>query len=214
MGISKKEVKEQFANPDTKSDRAVELLPIHIFFHICSTKIPYKTAGKESIASEGDLKRYMKICLGDLYRKVSAQIRKELRLKEAQSRLHLYKYYIPLIVNAISESIKVNPDTLSEAFTKLAEEHVNGEINHRHILEKQDKITGERIEEEVHEIKDPEAEISDYSNNPIKSKSTKVESRTKKLERAKRKYSGNASLEKEQTTLDALNTSKKMVKKR
>ncbi|MBD0359923.1 MAG: DNA topoisomerase VI subunit B, partial [Nitrososphaeraceae archaeon] len=63
MGISKKEVKEQFANPDSKSDRAVELLPIHIFFHICSTKIPYKTAGKESIASEGDLKRYMKACL-------------------------------------------------------------------------------------------------------------------------------------------------------
>jgi DNA topoisomerase VI subunit B len=207
-------VKEQFANPDTKSDRAVELLPIHIFFHICSTKIPYKTAGKESIASEGDLKRYMKVCLGDLYRKVSAQIRKELRLKEAQSRLHLYKYYIPLIVNAISESIKVNPDALSEAFTKLAEKHVSGEINHRHILEKQDKITGERIEEEVREINDPEAEISDYSNNPINSKSTKVESRTKKLERAKQKHSGNASLEKEQTTLDALTASKKMVKKR
>ncbi|MEO9363975.1 MAG: DNA topoisomerase VI subunit B, partial [Nitrososphaera sp.] len=73
MGISKKEVKEQFANPDAKSDRAVELLPLHIFFHICSTKIPYKTAGKESIASEGELKRYMKACLSDLYRKVSAQ---------------------------------------------------------------------------------------------------------------------------------------------
>jgi DNA topoisomerase VI subunit B len=214
MGISKKEVKEQFANPDAKSDRAVELLPIHIFFHICSTKIPYKTAGKESIASEGDLKRYMKICLGDLYRKVSAQIRKELRLKEAQSRLHLYKYYIPLIVNAISESIKVNPDILSEAFTRLAEKHVNGEINHRHILEKHDKITGERIEEEVREINDTDAEISDYSNKTIKSKSTKVGSGTKKLERAKQKYSGNSSLEKEQTTLDALNISKKMVKKR
>ena len=65
MGISKKEVKEQFANPETKTARAVELLPIHIFFHICSTKIPYKTAGKESIASEGDLKRYMKACLAD-----------------------------------------------------------------------------------------------------------------------------------------------------
>jgi DNA topoisomerase-6 subunit B len=102
MGISKKEVKEQFSNPDAKSDRAVELLPLHIFFHICSTKIPYKTAGKESIASEGELKRYMKACLSDLYRKVSAQIRKELRMKEAQSRLSLYKYYIPLIVNAIS----------------------------------------------------------------------------------------------------------------
>ncbi|HYX72027.1 MAG TPA: DNA topoisomerase VI subunit B, partial [Nitrososphaera sp.] len=49
MGITKKEAKAQFSNGEIKSDRAVELLPIHTFFHICSTKIPYKTAGKESI---------------------------------------------------------------------------------------------------------------------------------------------------------------------
>jgi DNA topoisomerase VI B subunit len=151
MGISKKEVKEQFANPDAKSDRAIDLLPIHIFFHICSTKIPYKTAGKESIASEGDLKRNMKICLSDLYRKVSAQIRKELRQKEAESRLHLYKYYIPLIVNAISESIKIDANKLSEAFGKLAERHVKGEIPHNQALEKEDKITERKIEQEIHE---------------------------------------------------------------
>jgi DNA topoisomerase-6 subunit B len=128
MGISKKEVKEQFANPDAKSDRAVELLPLHIFFHICSTKIPYKTAGKESIASEGDLKKYMKACLSELYRKVSAQIRKELRMKEAASRLNLYKHYIPLIVTAISESITVDSSKLEQAFAELAEKHVKGEI--------------------------------------------------------------------------------------
>jgi DNA topoisomerase-6 subunit B len=129
MGISKTEVKEQFANPDARSDRAVELLPLHIFFHICSTKIPYKTAGKESIASEGELKKYMKLCLSDLYRKVSAQIRKELRMKQAASRLSLYKYYIPLIVDAISESITVDPKKLEKAFTHLAEKHVAGEIS-------------------------------------------------------------------------------------
>src|SRR5919197_6258645 len=143
MGISKKEVKEQFANPKSKADRAVELLPLHIFFHICSTKIPYKTAGKESVAAAGDLKRYMKICLADLYRKVSAQIRKKLRIKEEERRLHLYKYYIPLIVSAISESIKVDPNKLSESFTKLAEKHVKGGINHTPLLEKKDKITAE-----------------------------------------------------------------------
>jgi len=149
MGISKKEVKEQFANPDAKSDRAVELLPLHIFFHICSTKIPYKTAGKESIASEGDLKRYMKACLSDLYRKVSAQIRKELRMKEAQSRLNLYKFYIPLIVNAISESISVDSKKLEQAFTELAEKHVSGEITGHPAEEKEDEITGNRLEKEV-----------------------------------------------------------------
>ena len=186
MGISKKEVKEQFTNPDAKSDRAIELLPIHIFFHICSTKIPYKTAGKESIASEGDLKRNMKICLSDLYRKVSAQIRKELRQKEAESRLHLYKYYIPLIVSAISESIKIDANKLSEAFGKLAERHVKGEIPYNQALEKEDKITERKIEQEIHEKR--EAKIrnrnviqNDNNHGKINKRILKPESK-KKLE--------------------------------
>ena len=129
MGISKKDVKEQFSNVETRSDRTVEYLPIHIFFHICSTKIPYKTAGKESIASEGDLKKYMKSCLSDLYRKVSAQIRRELKIKEDENKLRLYKHYIPFIVNAISESIKIDSKKLSKAFQNLAEKYVGGELS-------------------------------------------------------------------------------------
>jgi DNA topoisomerase-6 subunit B len=161
MGITKKEAKEQFATVEVKSDRAVEFLPLHIFFHICSTKIPYKTAGKESIASEGDLKKYMKYCLSDLYRKVSAQIRKELRMKEAQNRLNLYKHYIPLIISAISESIKVDPDKLTVAFSELAEKHVKGEITGAPVPEKHDTISGERIEQEVKgEEKDERAAVA------------------------------------------------------
>ena len=151
MGITKKEAKAQFTNGEIKSDRAVELLPIHTFFHICSTKIPYKTAGKESIASEGELKKHMKYCLSELYRKVSAQIRKELRMKEAQGRLNLYKYYIPLVVDAISESIRLDASKLEQSFTELAEKHVKGEITGGVLDKKEDKITGERLEAEAEE---------------------------------------------------------------
>lgn len=141
MGISKKEVKEQFSNVETRSDRTVEYLPIHIFFHICSTKIPYKTAGKESIASEGDLKKYMKSCLSDLYRKVSAQIRRELKIKEDENKLRLYKHYIPFIVSAISESIKIDTKKLSNAFQIMAEKYVSGELSNitRQILPNSDQ---------------------------------------------------------------------------
>jgi DNA topoisomerase VI subunit B len=149
MGISKKEVKEQFASADSKSDRAVEMLPIHIFFHICSTKIPYKTAGKESIAAEGDLKKYMKSCLADLYRKVSAQIRKELRIKEAESRLRLYRHYIPFIIEAISESIDIDAKKLYEVFNTLAEKHVRGVGPSLKLTFKKDKITEDRVQQEV-----------------------------------------------------------------
>jgi DNA topoisomerase VI subunit B len=159
MGITKKEAKAQFANGESKSDRAVELLPIHTFFHICSTKIPYKTAGKESIASEGELKKHMKYCLSELYRKVSAQIRKELRMKEAQGRLNLYKYYIPLVVSAISESIRLDAAKLEQAFTELAEKHVKGEITGGLVEKKEDRITGERLEEEAEETFEVNGEI-------------------------------------------------------
>jgi DNA topoisomerase-6 subunit B len=159
MGITKKEAKAQFANGESKSDRAVELLPIHTFFHICSTKIPYKTAGKESIASEGELKKHMKYCLSELYRKVSAQIRKELRMKEAQGRLNLYKYYIPLVVSAISESIRLDAAKLEQAFTELAEKHVKGEITGGLVEKKEDRITGERLEEEAEETFEVNGEV-------------------------------------------------------
>ena len=128
MGITKKAVKEQFRNTETRSDRAIDYLPMHIFFHICSTKIPYKTAGKESIAAEGDLKRYMKSCLSDLYRKVSAQIRRELKIKENENKLKLYRHYIPFIVTAISESIKVDVDKLTSSFNLLAERFIGNEL--------------------------------------------------------------------------------------
>jgi DNA topoisomerase VI subunit B len=215
MGISKKEVKEQFANPDSKSDRAVEFLPIHIFFHICSTKIPYKTAGKESIASEGDLKKYMKACLADLYRKVSAQIRKELRIKEAESRLRLYKHYIPLIINAISESIRVDPDKLSEAFSQLAEKHVRGEESiDTQINTKADKITGERIKEEAKDkTKEKENEILKqnsgqhpiYSSRKKKNKKNKTISNKGKSKKFIKKERGGS---KNRITLDTFNKPK------
>lgn len=213
MGISKKEVKEQFANPDSKSDRAVELLPIHIFFHICSTKIPYKTAGKESIASEGDLKRYMKACLADLYRKVSAQIRKELRIKEAESRLRLYKHYIPLIISAISESIKVDSEKLSEAFSQLAEKHVRGESVDTSTDIKADKITGERIEKEADKTKENENEIlkQDSTKHVIyasKEKKKKIKNKTINRKKKSKKYLKKNTGSKNRITLDSFNKPK------
>ena len=206
MGITKKEAKAQFANGEIKPDRAVELLPIHTFFHICSTKIPYKTAGKESIASEGELKKHMKYCLSELYRKVSAQIRKELRMKEAQGRLNLYKYYIPLVVSAISESIRLDATKLEQAFTKLAEKHVKGEITGGVVEKKEDRITGERLEEEAEEAFEVNGEVVKPDKEPIaitaarrKGKLTKPRVKEEKIPETLRK---DKKQDKAQMTLD------------
>ena len=169
MGITKKEAKEQFHNDQSsKSDRAVELLPLHIFFHICSTKIPYKSAGKESIASEGEMKKYMKFCLSDLYRKVSAQIRRDLKIKDAENRLKLYKYYIPFIVDAVSDSIKVDRTKLSELFVEIAERHVKKEIIPTEVIIK-DKEEINTREKEMISSKEKHNK-TEYKNRMIKDK--------------------------------------------
>jgi DNA topoisomerase-6 subunit B len=192
MGITKKEAKEQFANVEVKSDRAVELLPLHVFFHICSTKIPYKTAGKESIASEGELKKYMKYCLSELYRKVSAQIRKELRLKEAASRLNLYKFYIPLVISAISESIKVDSIKLERAFTELAEKHVRVEqLAIVPALEKEDKITSARLAEEVEEAIEIDGEVIKPDKEQIAINAARKKGKLSRPREKKRVNAGN-----------------------
>ena len=131
MGITKKQAKEQFStnNKESKRDRVIEVLPIHIFFHVCSTKIPYKTAGKESIASEGELKYYMKSCLSELYRKLSTQIRKELKMKEAENKMKLYKHYLPFIVEAITDSLGIKNSKLNESFSSLIEKHLTKKPN-------------------------------------------------------------------------------------
>ncbi|MGI0004990.1 MAG: hypothetical protein ACREAI_01150, partial [Nitrososphaera sp.] len=131
---------------------------------------------------------------------VSAQIRKELRMKEAAGRLSLYKHYIPLIVSAISESITVDAKKLEQAFTELAEKHVSGEIAGLPVQEKEDEITGERIKEEAEET--VEAEIDG-----------EVVKRDKKqiaINAARKKGSRSAPSKKKegQTTLDGLMSKK------
>jgi DNA topoisomerase-6 subunit B len=136
----------------------------------------------------------MKACLSDLYRKVSAQIRKELRMKEAASRLSLYKFYIPLIVSAISESITIDSKKLEQAFTELAEKHVSGEVTGVPPAEKEDEITAERVEEEAEET--VEAEIDGEVVKRDK-KQIAINAARKKGERSRPKKEG-------QTTLDAI----------
>jgi DNA topoisomerase-6 subunit B len=148
----------------------------------------------------------MKYCLSELYRKVSAQIRKELRMKEAQGRLNLYKYYIPLVVSAISESIRLDAAKLEHAFSELAEKHVKGEITGGRVEEKEDRITGERLEEEAEESLEVNGEVVKPEKEQVainaarrKGKLTKTITKEEKIPETLRKDKKH---DEAQTTLD------------
>ncbi|MEX0862725.1 DNA topoisomerase VI subunit B [Nitrosopumilus sp.] len=77
--------------------------PFIIVTHICSTRIPYKTAGKENVADRPEIERELRLGLQFLSRKLAAYMSKRGQADMAKKRANLYAKYIPLIATFATE---------------------------------------------------------------------------------------------------------------
>ncbi len=105
--------------------------PFIIVSHICSTRIPYKTAGKENVADRPEIERELRLALQLLSRKLAAYMSKRGQADMAKKRSNLYAKYIPLI---------------AEFCTELAGK--KKEPNYKKILEKNVIESKQTVEEE------------------------------------------------------------------
>ena len=74
-----------------------------IVSHICSTRVPYKTVGKENVADRPEIERELKLALLSLSRKLSSFMSKRGQADAAIKRKNLYSKYIPLIAQFCTE---------------------------------------------------------------------------------------------------------------
>ena len=77
--------------------------PFIIVSHICSTRIPYKTAGKENVADRPEIERELKLGLQLLSRKLAAYMSKRGQADMAKKRANLYAKYLPQIAEFCTE---------------------------------------------------------------------------------------------------------------
>ena len=77
--------------------------PFIIVSHICSTRIPYKTAGKENVADRPEIERELRLGLQYLSRKLAAYMSKRGQADMAKKRANLYAKYLPLIAQFSTE---------------------------------------------------------------------------------------------------------------
>lgn len=98
--------------------------PFIIVSHICSTRIPYKTAGKENVADRQEIERELRLALQYLSRKLAAYMSKRGQAEMAKKRANLYAKYIPLIAEFCTELAgkKKEPN-----YKKILEEENAGE---------------------------------------------------------------------------------------
>ncbi|TSA16149.1 MAG: DNA topoisomerase VI subunit B [Nitrosopumilales archaeon] len=77
--------------------------PFVIVSHICSTRIPYKTVGKENVADRPEIERELKNALQYLARKLAVHMSRQGMADMAKKRANLYSKYIPLIAQFVTE---------------------------------------------------------------------------------------------------------------
>lgn len=77
--------------------------PLVIASHICSTRIPYKTVGKENVADRPEIEKELKLALQYLARRLSSYMSKRGKAEAAKKRANLYAKYMPLISQFCTE---------------------------------------------------------------------------------------------------------------
>lgn len=77
--------------------------PFIIVSHICSTRIPYKTAGKENVADRPEIERELRLALQFLARKLAGYMSKRGQAEAARKRANLYAKYVPMISQFCTE---------------------------------------------------------------------------------------------------------------
>jgi len=101
-------------------------MPIAILVHVCSTKVPYKTVGKEFIADRPEVKNEVLNGIREVARQLQLFLSKREHVEKERKRLSVFSKYLPKIAKFSTELAKEekepNIETLLMSVKKIEEE--------------------------------------------------------------------------------------------
>jgi DNA topoisomerase-6 subunit B len=77
--------------------RVLPDMPIAVLVHICSTKVPYKTVGKEFIADRPEVRREIANGLREVARQIQHFLSRREHVDRERKRLGVFSKYLPKI---------------------------------------------------------------------------------------------------------------------
>ena len=78
-------------------------MPVAVVVHICSTRVPYKTVGKEFIADRPEVRHEITQAIREVARKLQLYLAHKERKKAAMRRLGVFAKYLPMIAEFSSK---------------------------------------------------------------------------------------------------------------
>ncbi len=104
---------------DWSNYRVPRPAPLAIFTSICSTKIPYKTVGKEAIADRPEIERELTMALRECGRQLKLYLSRIERREAAVKRLTHYTKYLPMIAEFSSAAAGVKKPDIKPLLKKI-----------------------------------------------------------------------------------------------
>ncbi|MFN4336754.1 MAG: DNA topoisomerase VI subunit B [Candidatus Nitrosocaldus sp.] len=104
-------------------------MPVVIVTHICSTRIPYKTVGKEYIADRPEIEYELKNAIRFLARRLSIHLSRKGSIAMAKKRLGLYSRYIPLLARFATELGRAEKEPRYKRLLRLGEQYEQEILN-------------------------------------------------------------------------------------
>lgn len=108
--------------------------PIAIIVHVCSTKIPYASAGKEAIADVPEVEKEIRLAIRDVARKLRVYLARKEKEQELLTKYAILKLYTDEVSSALSLVSGVNGDDIRAKLEELVKrklglntEELNGE---------------------------------------------------------------------------------------
>ena len=147
-------------NINWKTYKVDQDTPLVVAVHICSTKIPYKSVGKEFIADQPEVEKEITNAIREAARDLRIFISRSYKMERQRHRLNIFSKYLPIIAEfaqKLSDRLDL-PDTqklLNEVLGEKSEseeedENGNGE-NGNVELPESEEIEMEETEKDVEE---------------------------------------------------------------
>lgn len=138
---------------DWKNYKIPENAPIAIITHVCSTKVPYKTVGKEYLADRPELERELKNATREVLRQLKTYLSRKGSMEMVKRKLNIYGKYLPLIARFAQELSQANRPPRyrgligEQAQAEGAEEKVEATAEGQIVEQKQEEEKQSKLEE-------------------------------------------------------------------
>ncbi|MEM2913170.1 MAG: DNA topoisomerase VI subunit B, partial [Candidatus Bathyarchaeia archaeon] len=94
-------------------------MPFAVLVHICSTKIPWKTVGKEMIADRPEVSREILNGIREVARQLDIYLSKKEKAKREKARLSIFAKYLPKIAEFSAKLASRDTPNVDELLRRL-----------------------------------------------------------------------------------------------